>query len=61
MFDLPYCKLYDEGYTSLGEMDNTIKNPHLRVVKTNDAGEEIESYLPAFALKDEEDERESRR
>jgi len=60
-FDLPYCHLYDEGYTSLGEMDNTVKNPHLRVAKINEEGEEIESFLPAFMLKDDEYERESRR
>lgn len=60
IFDLPYCSLYDDGYTSLGEMDNTIKNPYLRVVNTNDDGEEQETFLPAYTLKDEEYERESR-
>jgi FAD synthetase len=30
-FELPYCKLYDEGYTSLGEKHNSIKNPHLKI------------------------------
>ena len=49
-YELPYCSLYDEGYTSLGEMDNTVLNPHLRV-------ENIEGtvvYMPAYELKHEE-------
>jgi len=53
---LPYLSLYDEGYTSLGEMDNTIKNPYLRY-ETQDG--KIE-YAPAYTLKCEEHERESR-
>ena len=56
-FELPYCSLYDEGYTSLGEMDNTIKNPQLKV-ETAPGTED--SYLPAYALKSEEHERDSR-
>lgn len=59
-FELPYCSLYDDGYTSLGEIDNTQKNPHLKTVETNDDGEEVERYLPAYMLKKEEYERESR-
>lgn len=55
-YEQPYCSLYDEGYTSLGEMDNSQKNPHLR--------EELEDgtirYLPAYMLTDEDKERESR-
>ena len=41
---LPYCKLYDEGYTSLGNIDNTIKNSALL---QNDG-----TYLPAYKLID---------
>ena len=41
---LPYCKLYDEGYTSLGNIDDTIKNDALQ---SNDG-----TYLPAYKLLD---------
>jgi len=60
-FELPYCSLYDEGYTSLGEVDNSIKNPHLKILETNAEGVPYEMYLPAFMLADESYERESRK
>ncbi|CAO3589814.1 unnamed protein product [Absidia cylindrospora] len=46
---IPYCSLYDEGYTSLGSMENTHPNPDLE--------EQEGQYRPAFMLKNELHER----
>uniref|UniRef100_A0A7S1QS86 FAD synthase n=1 Tax=Alexandrium catenella TaxID=2925 RepID=A0A7S1QS86_ALECA len=51
-FGLPYCKLYDEGYTSLGSINNTLPNPALL---RHDG-----SYAPAHELRDESLERAGR-
>ena len=29
VLEIPYCKLYNEGYSSLGNQNNTVKNPTL--------------------------------
>ena len=43
-FDVPYCALYDQGYTSLGSKNTTKPNPKLR--------REDGSYAPAYELSD---------
>lgn len=54
-FKVPYCTLYDEGYTSLGSKHNTVKNPELLYTIN---GEEV--YLPAYKLLDGSQERNGR-
>ena len=43
-FSLPYCSLYDQGYTSLGEIHNSRPNPSLKT--------EAGTYKPAHQLLD---------
>ena len=50
--DIPYCSLYDLGYTSIGSMDRTIPNPALKT-KTG--------YSRAYLLKDNKLERSGRK
>lgn len=41
---LAYCSLYDKGYTSLGDSDNTVPNEQL---KRSDG-----TFAPAYELED---------
>ncbi|XP_025159471.1 FAD synthase isoform X3 [Harpegnathos saltator] len=52
--NVPYCSLYDQGYTSLGNRSSTMKNPLLK--DPNDPS----SYLPAYTLTDKSAERRGR-
>lgn len=47
--NLPYCVLYDQGYTSLGGVDTTLPNKYLRLG---------DAYLPAYMLVEDADARE---
>ena len=54
--DIPYCEMYDLGYTSLGDTTDTHPNPKLRV-------EEPDGriwYRPAYELVEDEEERAGR-
>ncbi|KAH8266677.1 hypothetical protein KR018_009525 [Drosophila ironensis] len=55
--ELPYCSLYDEGYTSLGERHATQQNPNLLVY--NDKLGKL-TYQAAYELEDSHLERDGR-
>ncbi|KAK8042527.1 phosphoadenosine phosphosulfate reductase [Apiospora phragmitis] len=53
--DIPYCPLYDKGYTSLGGTDDTHPNPALRRGSTEE--ERKNGFRPAYELMDDDEER----
>jgi 3'-phosphoadenosine 5'-phosphosulfate sulfotransferase (PAPS reductase)/FAD synthetase len=53
LLKLPYCSLYDQGYTSLDSTTSTLKNNFLL--------KEDGQYLPAYLLENQESERCSRK
>lgn len=52
--NVPYCSLYDQGYTSLGTRATTVPNPRLKDPNNPT------SYFPAYTLTDESAERQGR-
>ncbi len=57
LYKLPYCSLYDEGYTSLGTVKDTFPCPALKKVHLQGDAQE---YWPAYMLKDWDQERAGR-
>jgi len=55
-YKLSYCKLYDNGYTSIGEKHNTKPNPALEYVDEDG----VRRYRPAYMLQDTSKERDGR-
>jgi len=55
--DVPYCDLYDAGYTSLGSVYNTFRNPALRIEAID--GSPC-TWKPAYDLHDDALERAGR-
>jgi FAD synthetase len=60
--NIPYCPLYDMGYTSLGSTNNTVPNPSLKKRKDSDhtQSEIAGLYHPAYMLADDTMERAGR-
>jgi FAD synthetase len=60
-FEIPYCPLYDLGYTSLGGMTDTNPNPALLIsangLSDGSSGKTEAKYRPAYELKDDLEER----
>lgn len=50
--NVPYCKLYLSGYTSLGDKTNTIPNPHLKFIDSKTGNY---FYKPACDLKNSDE------
>lgn len=55
-FRIPYCDMYDHGYTSIGSIDTTLPNPALKVL----ADDGTFTYKPAYQLENESLERAGR-
>ena len=58
-FAIPYCALYDEGYTSIGSRSTSRPNPQLWVPSVpgggggdGEVGDDSPTYLPAYRLAD---------
>ncbi|KAL8714326.1 MAG: hypothetical protein Q9220_001657 [cf. Caloplaca sp. 1 TL-2023] len=52
---IPYCELYDQGYTSLGGTNDTHPNPALKIPGSE--GEEKARFRPAYELEEDGEER----
>ncbi|KAF2423685.1 adenine nucleotide alpha hydrolases-like protein [Tothia fuscella] len=55
--NIPYCPLYDMGYTSLGGTTDTHRNPVLRRQSLSESGTPKVEFRPAYELVEDEEER----
>lgn len=55
--NIPYCPLYDMGYTSLGGTTDTHRNPALRRQSHSGPGTPKTEFRPAYELVEDEEER----
>ncbi|KAF7945725.1 uncharacterized protein EAE97_004763 [Botrytis byssoidea] len=55
--NIPYCPLYDQGYTSLGGTTDTHPNPVLVAEDSKGDGEGEVKFRPAYELVEDEEER----
>ena len=61
LFQLPYCSLYDQGYTSLGTTKDTLPCPALAVNTGETEGTaNLPKFWPAYMLRDWDQERAGR-
>jgi FAD synthetase len=62
LFQLPYCSLYDQGYTSLGTTKDTLPCPALAVntSQADGAPSLLPKFWPAYMLRDWDQERAGR-
>jgi FAD synthetase len=62
LFHLPYCSLYDEGYTSLGTVKDTLPCPALAVNRGDNDNDtsNLPKFWPAYMLRDWDQERAGR-
>jgi len=56
-YNLSYCELYNNGYTSIGEKHNTAPNPALEYTDVDG----VRKFWPAYKLKDGTKERDGRK
>jgi len=54
---VPYCLLYDLGYTSLGGTRDTLPNPALRRESVSASGSTVVDFRPAYELVQDQEER----
>lgn len=54
---IPYCSLYDLGYTSLGGTTDTHPNPVLKAHGDKSEETNAREYRPAYELVDDDEER----